>query len=556
MSYPSPKKTTLKDLDIGRIVRHYISLLWRWKIYIILSFPVVTAIAIGCIFKFGDPKPKLTASTIIGIDRPTASVNDVFVDTPEGSSLVVMLRSRKIRNAVVKELSLNVILPQPFERSQIFDSLHAGPDAAKGEYVFEPDKNSKITYRVYYSNSQHNINKKLVASGRLTSREPITLPGIELFFSSQFSRMPFRFTFYITSVRNAAEDLLKRMNVSAPDPRRGINHITLSVEGHDYTLISRTANALAEEFVAQNLSNKQRRLNRVIEVLRTKLDNTQNVLNSSKGEFTSFMSRNPDVSLPTNTDMLINDLSRLKTSKNAHEENLERAQQLRQEYMNTGSSQRHESVAAILQFLAYNDNAKASVLLQSFRETTQRAEALRNTYSSSHPIVQENRTRIGSITRQSLDELNSYIRTLNRDISHLTNQIDASSQQLRRLPQKQMYRAQLESEYQARNEMANELRSQYNQALSERETIVPDVLVMEEAVPPLPPSDFINTVKLLAIAVAVGFGCAIGLPILFNMLDKTARTEYELTRLTTLPFLASIPSIPRYKVPSKEKKNE
>lgn len=538
------QKSTLKDIPFGTLIFHYLHLLWRWKFFILILFPGVTAAAVFGIFTFGNPKPTLTATTIIGIDKPSSSIDQFFLDTPEGSSLTVMLTSRETINAVVQQLSLNLILPPPLERHQVFDSLHVDSTAVLGEYSFEIDQDNGVVYRVYFTNKSRNIIRKLVTTGRLTSQNVIPLPGISFILTKSFLAHPQDITFYITSRRKAADGLLARINTTNPDPRRGINHIGLTVEGHDYRLIARTANAIAREFIARNLHSKQRRLNRVIEVLRTKLENTRSTLNSSRGAFDSFMSRNPSVTLSNNTEMIVTELGRLKSLKHTSENNVEKARELKKEYASVSVTRRNETTAAILQFLSYHDNARASVLQSSLNEALQRREEIRNTYSSTHPVVRENTTRINTIGQQAINELNDYIRETAQEITRISSEIDSYTAQMRQLPRKQLHRAQLESEYQTRNEIVNEIRTQYNQALSERETIVPDVFIMENAVAPLPPSDFMNTLKLLGVAVAAGFGCAFAPPIFFNMIDKTARTEFELKRLTSLPCLGSVPRIP------------
>jgi capsular exopolysaccharide synthesis family protein len=64
---------------------------------------------------------------------------------------------------------------------------------------------------------------------------------------------------------------------------------------------------------------------------------------------------------------------------------------------------------------------------------------------------------------------------------------------------------------------------------------------MDQAVAPIPPPALINILRVVGIGMLLGMAVAIGPPLAYSFIDKTARSELELRRLTDMPVLESIP---------------
>ncbi|MDD5675986.1 MAG: hypothetical protein PHC61_17580, partial [Chitinivibrionales bacterium] len=181
--------TSLRDIDFNYYIRRYGNLFWRWKWYIIISGPLVTAAWIIYIFKFGSIQPALDATAFIGIENTSdmTGVKDISVirDIREpAQEKADLLKSRNFLGSVVDKLSLRLVVAKEF-RKTVFDSLYVDSTAAMGRYEFRVDKN-KENYTFNYWNRQFGKDAKIIRTGRLVVLDTVTLPGMYLKFSNDF----------------------------------------------------------------------------------------------------------------------------------------------------------------------------------------------------------------------------------------------------------------------------------------------------------------------------------------------------------------------------------
>ena len=62
MTTEIPKPTPIREIDFSFFIRHYLSLVWKWKVWIVLAGPIVSGIALIYIFKFASLEPALAAN--------------------------------------------------------------------------------------------------------------------------------------------------------------------------------------------------------------------------------------------------------------------------------------------------------------------------------------------------------------------------------------------------------------------------------------------------------------------------------------------------------------
>ncbi len=115
------------------------------------------------------------------------------------------------------------------------------------------------------------------------------------------------------------------------------------------------------------------------------------------------------------------------------------------------------------------------------------------------------------------------------------------SQKLRGLPSQELRLANLERRQRISSDIYSMVLSRYNQAKVADAVEVADVYIMDYAIPPSAPRT--NVLMLLGLALGIGLAVAIGPPILLDLVDKTARTEFELRRMTPILVLESIPDM-------------
>jgi tyrosine-protein kinase Etk/Wzc len=111
------------------------------------------------------------------------------------------------------------------------------------------------------------------------------------------------------------------------------------------------------------------------------------------------------------------------------------------------------------------------------------------------------------------------------------------------LPSLQLKLAELERQSAVNTQIHSQVLNRYNQAKIADVTEVTDVYVLDYAVAPVPPSDFVNVLILLGIGVLIALAISLAPPVIVDFFDKTVRTESELKNILTFTVLESIPTI-------------
>ncbi|MBD3321045.1 MAG: hypothetical protein GF350_08135 [Chitinivibrionales bacterium] len=536
-----PQQTSLKELDVGHYIRHYLDLLWRWKWFILIAGPVTALIATAAIFAFMPLKPELQATVLIGMDNPSAySPVEEFYQM-DGSK-VEMLRSRNFLRLVVDKLSLRLRVKDK-ERSAVFDSCYADSSAAIGKYYLRISRENGQKFIIAYTNENLNINDKIIQSGTLAALRELSLPGMYIRFSNSFLKAPYDLDFYVSSTRRSVDAVLKMMTMQGPDPRRGRDHITVTLEGRDYPLITETANTIADLYVEQNLSIRKRRTKEALRVLEKQLARANEQLEVSEGEVRSFLAENPRVGLDLGAQQTVAEMMELEASSATVDFDLKEAERLQTYYSTSAGQNRTQVVNEILLFLATRNSTQATVLRSELNELQAEQEELAQNYARSHPLVQENRRRIEEIGIQAFQVLNKYVSDVKEETSRQKANARRLAGRLHSLPGQERQLAELQGKQAIDSELYSTILTRYNEAKVADAAEVADVFVMDYAVPPLAPSKMMMVLQFLGIGMGTGLAVALGPAILADMIDKTARTEFELKKMTDMTVLECIPVI-------------
>ncbi len=536
-----PRQTTLKDVDVGHILRHYANLLWRYKWYIGITFPAVALLGTAVAFTVLPLKPELPVQVKLGLENPEAiSAVDEYFD--QAGSKAEMIQSRRFLRMVVDSLSLRLRLPD-HQRSELFVSCDVDSAAAGGKYQFTTDKRGNGGYRVLFTNKDAGIEGRVVNSGSLASLSTLEAPGIRLGFTREFLVDPHDFTFYVTSTRRAVDFLLSSMRVEGADPRRGRHHIGVTLEGSDYPLLSRTANTLADMYVKENLALRRRRTSEALRTLEKQLAEAKTQLAQSEGALEGFLASNPRVGLDAGTQETITELMTLETDDRTIENTLREVQRLQSQYESNTGERKTQAVNEIVLFLSSRGNTQATVLRSELNRLLAEREELEANYARGHPEMARNRREIQDVGTQAVHALSSFASDLRERKSQRLATARSLTSRLHGLPTKQQRLAQLQRKYEIDAELHSAVLSRYNRAKVSDAAELADVFIMDYAVPPIPPGMLMIILKFIGIGFAAGAAVAFGPVILLDMLDKTARTGSDFRKMSDLVLLECIPTI-------------
>ncbi|MBD3314714.1 MAG: polysaccharide biosynthesis tyrosine autokinase [Chitinivibrionales bacterium] len=537
MTNQQPKPVSLRDIDIGYYIRHYLTLFWRWKWYIFIVGPLVAGGWITYVLKAGAIRPELTATALIGLEDAgnISAVRDVG---ETGHGRVELIRSRNFLAEIVDTLSLRLIMKQD-ARHEIFDSIWVDSTAAMGRYVFDIDKRDKTAYKLSYWNQQFGYEDKLLKTGRLVTLDTIQPPGMLLDFGDEFLKQPRRVVFFVVRDRDAVDLLRKNMKIE----RGNKQYVPVSLKGRDYHLITKTINTIVDHFVARNLHFRKRKTAEVLSVLQKQLERASEQLNAAELSLKRYREANPTIGLGNDALSSLNEMTDLESTKLKATEAKEQAQELADRYRKMSENERGIIIDEIVAFLQSRTVPGAMVLNNELREQKSEINALRSGYSKNHPMVAEAERKIDRTNAKILDKLNAFIKDIATRIEKSDKGLGRLSHRLQSLPAKEMRLAELERQRQINSQIHTTVLSRYNQAKIANAVEVADVFVMDHAVAPHPPPDFISMLLRIAFGMVLGFGAAFAPPLAVDLFDKTARTETEVKRMLDYTVIECIPSI-------------
>ncbi|MFP4164673.1 MAG: GumC family protein [Chitinispirillaceae bacterium] len=537
------QKKTLKDLDILFYVTKYLNLFWRWRWFIVIAGPVITLGAVVYVFKFASPKPELPATIVVGFEQTQAG--DVFfAQDPMDISKMELMKSRTLLSEVVKKLSLTMVLHDDLSRSSVFDSVFTDSTAVVGKYEFEIEKEEGKRYTVFFTNKRAGIEKRIVQSGLLPNLSHLKLQGSELDFASHFLKEPYDFSFSIVRNRDAVDMLTEKLVLPRVDrSSMGADFAYVSLLGRDYELLTKTINTIGDEFVKRNLNFKKRKTSEVIQTLEKQLSTATRQLRKADSAVQAFMRLNPQVGLGVDTRSVLESMTQIESSNAMTSISGEEAKDIRKRLRKATGENRELLINEALIFLSNQGSSAAMALNEELKSAKQRKASMELDYSQDHPLYREAEKKITSAGKNVEKLLLEYEAKQDSRIGQKRDQMGEYSRKIQGLPLKERQLAELERRRQVTSKIHSTVLGRYNQAKIADAVEVADVYIMDYAIPPEAPPDFMNKLKMLAIGLAVAFGFSFGVPVAFDMFDKTARSEEELMRMCGYPVLESIPVI-------------
>jgi tyrosine-protein kinase Etk/Wzc len=527
----------LRQIDFGHYIRHYAGVLWRAKWYIIIAGPIAATIAFFAVLELQGKNPELSTTVLIGLEN--APVTPFEMQSP-GDDRAPLMRSKNFLRQIVNQLSLRLFL-KDFARHELFDSVYVDSTAPEGAYHFITDKEQRSRYTLRYSNKRRGVKNRVVQTGKTAELSTIATAGMHLRFTDAFLRDPRDFQFSIVSMRLAVEAIHKNMSITSADPRRGVNHIEVSMVGRDYQLIAKTVNAIADAFVERNLSWRVRKTKRALEVLEKQLAGATSELETAEQKLQAFRSANPTVGLSATAQQAVTELAALESSDFNEVNVVREGQALVERYTQASGEIRLQIVGELLTYLSQNGSVAAPVLQNEYQRLMAQRQEIGGQLFENHPRVKENQDQLRNLGQRALAALRNFLSKVREQGQRRGATQNRLYGRLRGLPGKELTLAELERKRQVASEIHTAVLTRYNQAKLEQAVEVADVFVMDYAVPPIPPP--VNMLQFLAIAMLAGLGAALGPVVFLDMIDKTARTEHDLRPMIKMPVLESIPII-------------
>jgi capsular exopolysaccharide synthesis family protein len=548
MIAPSPHPAKTPPRPPFRDGEHYRHLFRRNKWFLLLSGPTVFIAALAYVFFIMRPEnPKLSARTLIGLERPT-DVSGLKVGATANLGREDIMLSRTFLRDVAKQMSLQ-LQTQPAARGELFDFVQLDSTAQCGTYRvhFNPKKLGEY-YILRYDTTALSLPlfgilpgtrfKELVA-GNWTKDAFARMSGMKLQFSQGLRTKPVDFGFRVVDIRVAVEEVIRNLTVKRADPDKGINYITVLLESRDYALSAATGNAIADAFIEKNFHYRKQRANGIVESLEKQLGLSKVNLAGADAKIRDFHSLHPQIGLNQQTQQTILSLARLDNGIQGQTSSIENAETLESQFAGSDSSERFRQARVIAEFLSANSvPAGRSLLVELDRLTAQR-EKWNDTYGSEHPLVLESQANLHVVADDIQRALSGYIAAGRGEVTQKNRNSRQLSSQLSQLPALEMELGELIRRQQIFSDIYSAVLGSYNKAKIDDAVSISDFYVMDYAVAALPPPP--NQGQLVFLFALLALLLSFGPVLAYDAFDKTVRSQRQLERITSRQVLELIP---------------
>ena len=527
----------------GTDPRRLLSSLWRWKWWIAActTLGVLGGVLAG---RFIEPEYQVNSSIWIEQEnRASGPVGGFEPLAAEGWSSV--LASNAVLRAVVENTKLWLRLEDvDADAVEAFAGLELTDRSLMGSYMLEigPAGAYELTRR------------------DTTSVESGTLGGaVGESFGFDWSPDPAlldtgsRYRFTVRSVEAAVQGLRQRLDVRFDD-KAGIIYATLlwkdRNEGAD------VLNAVQEQFLQTATDLKNKELNETADILAEQTRQSEERLRQT--EFALEQHKIRTITLPSegvniapvgteggqqvavaSRDPVFEAYFQRKVEQSSLQTELQQLQRILNDARSGGridvlglqtlsSAGRYPALQSALEELSIKEAQRRSLLL---------------TYTEQHEEVQALTAEIDGLTTTTIPTLiGDLISQLDTRLATLDTQLADQTSELQRIPARSIEQARLEREVYNAASIHQELQTRLKEAELAVATSSPGLQVLDQASPPLWPTE--NTApRILLMASLAGLGLGIAGALLFDKFDKRIRYPDQVSSSLGLPVLGIVPRL-------------
>lgn len=522
-------------IKIGR----YLAALNRFK-WLIALFVVLGAAGGYAATKFIEPEYEVQATIQLQTGQGITSGNDrgpiQAKELLQQSGWQDLLRSFTVADPVVNELALFVD-PADAKDSTLFKGFRAAPNLRPGTYVL---KVSDGSYLLSLKEAGFEIERGEV--GDSIGRQ------LGFLWQPEVQDFPARkdVIFEVTTPRETSLALIRKLRMEL---KQGSSFLFLRLTGTNSQRTAATLNAWVEQFVAVATAYKKKNVMSYSQILEGQREYAAENLASAENALQRFRVQtvtqpNERQAIAPGLEMTENPVyARFFTDKIAAEQ-LSRDRASLERIAEEGRATGRIAREAVLSVPMVSSDPAAADLIRVLEEQSNREaniRALRERYTDEHQNVRDARSALATVQDITVpNTLNSYLEQLRIREAQLTQTIEQSSQDLRGIPVRTIEEQRLKRSVEVADNLYRSLNLKSAEAALAEAATVPDVEIMDVAVPPVRPTRNTAPVIILA-AVAAALALGVFLAILLDQVDKRFRYPEQVTDELGLFILGVVP---------------
>jgi capsular exopolysaccharide synthesis family protein len=519
-------------------LRRYLSAVRRYKWLILL----VTLL--GSIAGYGASwfmQPVYTAHTTIWMEGGSARQATLGQPIQSGQLLqsfawLDLLRSFAVLDKVVMEQRLFVQPVSPADAS-LFQSFELDAEHRTGEFhVLIDDAGTQyiLKTRAGEEVERGRTGDPIGRGAGFRWEPPATAlrPGREIGFT-------------VARPRDAAVELQAELR-SRID--RDGNFLRVELRGTNPQQIAATLNSVSERFVELAAELKRDKVDELESILEQQLRHAEDYLRQAEIALEGF--RVQTITLPSETETPVAaglDMTRTTVfgrffDRKLQQEELRHDRQAIQQVLD---QMRQGSEVPVMALELIGSVSASTELKQALAQlTSERAElrAARRQYTDEHPMVREILARIQTLEGQTIPALaQDVVRHIAAREADLGEIVDAASNELRAIPPRMSEEARLRRQVSTAETLYTTLRRRYEEVRLAALTSIPDMRLLDRAVPPRWPVQDDRS-RMMLLAMMGSFGFALLGAVILDKMDPRLRYPEEVTRLG-LTTLGAVPHL-------------
>ena len=461
---------------------------------------------------------------------------------------VELLRSYRIADAVVRKLTL-YLKPEKITDAPLFEGFGLADRFLPGNFELVIDRTRKTWALSQPEVGMNDAGTATDSIGRKIGLRWI-LPATAFEGSGQT-----KVHFTVSTPRETAVQWLGRIN---PYLRPGSNFLNVTLQDRDPKLAALTLNTWVEEFVKVASELKKANVVAYANILTDQLQLQEKSLHDAEKALESF--RVNTITMPAEGGPIaagIQDtrdpvMSAFFQRKREFDDLRHDIQDLEKTLADASTGAARYEATLLISSVATSPGAEA--LRQAFGTLYKKQAdlaAARQLYKDEYPLVRDLIESVNILQTQTIPGFaKQLLAQLKQREAAFDTRIAGSSKEMQEIPTRTIEEMRLRRAVSIADNLYTTLKSNSAAANLAAAGAHPDINVLDSAVAPISPTK--NTkMKIMLLAIAAGFGAAIGLAILLDMLDRKIRYPDQATNDLGLVIAGAVPQIPKHGLDSR-----
>ncbi len=475
---------------------------------------------------------------------------------------VELLSTQKVMTPVVQERRLFIVGPNPNSLDEGALEGPSGPDSYLLNNFEWTERTSPGNYTIEFSSDGKRYTLSKPESADTSAREQGAVgDSVGRRFGFAWVPSPNRrafgqsYRFTILTLNEVGNELKGRVGTNMNGMRAAFLWLTL--DGRDPNKTAATLNAVTDRFVKEAARIKKVQISEQSAVLDTQLVAARRRLQIADLALNSF--RVNSITLPKE-DMPItagtqqtqstvissyfqqrtqaDDLRRDRRDLQEVVDRARRGELAVDQLVGIGAVQRAPNLMSVVNQLQLQEQKRRDLLVPQGQELAR---------TEQHPQVVEITRQLNELRTQTLPAYASaVIRRLDEQLADLEGRIRTATSELRDIPIRSMQEDNLRREYKIAEAQYNDLTMRYENSRLQEASSLPDVRILDRAVPPVRPTKNRKPI-IIALGALMGLGLGIGIAFLLDLTDKRFRYVDQVSSGLGLTILGVIPEIKRAK---------